>query len=143
MIPIQQTKRGGPDVPPDERGDCLGACLASILGVPLDSVRVGHSDDPDWHWWDAAHAALEPHGYELLQAHPPVYAWGYWIASVPSKNLGNYPDGSPVLHVLVMRGWEVAHDPCLGDKYEAGTHVNDLDVRDALVLVPRDIRSRA
>lgn len=138
MIPVRQTKRGGPNVPPEERGDCWDACLASLLEVPIDAVSVPHSDDPDHHWWDATREALEPHGYRAVCASISCYPDGYWIAAVPSKNLG-----PGVSHVVVMLGGVVAHDPCLGARYPAGTPIEELDIKDAFVLVPREIRSLA
>jgi hypothetical protein len=84
-----------------------------------------------------------PHGYHCVAANKSVYPDGYWIAVVPSLNLGNHDDGQPVTHVIVMHDGEVVHDPGLGDKrYEPGTRIEDLDVRDAFVLVPHEIRSR-
>lgn len=143
MRPVRQTKRGGPDVPPEERGDCWNACLASLLEVPIEAVPVPHSDDPEHHWWDATQEALEPHGYEVVMASWNVYPSGYWIAVVPSKNLGSYDDGTPVMHVIVMHGGEVAHDPCLGERYPAGTPIDELELNGAYVLVPLQVRSLA
>jgi hypothetical protein len=141
--PVRQTKRGGPNVSPDERGDCWSACLASLLEVDIGDVPVPHSDDAEWHWWDATREALAPHGYHCVVADTTVYPDGYWLAAVPSLNLGTYDDGRPVLHIIVMYDGEVVHDPGLGEKrYEPGTHIEDLDVRDAFVLVPHEIRSR-
>lgn len=144
MIPVKQTKRGGADVPPEERGDCWSACLASILEVPIEAVPVPHSDDPEHHWWDATQAALAPHGYRVVAASRSVYPSGYWIAAVPSKNLGTHDDGRPVPHVVVMDDGYVAHDPALGRTYAAGTPIEDLpDLLDAFVLVPLHVRSLA
>ena len=141
MKPVRQTKRGGPNVPPEERGDCWSACLASILEVPIEAVPIPHSDDPEYHWWDETQRALEPHGYEVVTASWTVYASGYWIAVVPSKNLGYHDDGEPVMHVIVMRGGEVAHDPCLGERYPDGTPIGNLALDSAYVLVPLHVRS--
>lgn len=43
MKPVMQTKRGGSGAPPEERGDCLAACLASLLEVPIEDVPVPHN----------------------------------------------------------------------------------------------------
>jgi hypothetical protein len=150
MIPVPQTKRGGPDAPPEERGDCFDACLASILEVPLESVHVAHDD----HWWDHAQAAAARHGYRILSVytreHSPWEATAgsladylgdvYWIAAVPSLNLGFHEDGRPVGHVIVMRGENVAHDPGVGiDGAKArplGRLPDDEQILEAMVLVP-------
>lgn len=136
MKAVMQTKRGGPNVPPEERGDCFDACVASILGVPITAVPIAHSDDPEHHWWDAAQEAVGRLGYQLVVADAKCWPWGWWIAAVPSLNLGTYDDGRPVPHVIVMSGGTVAHDPSLGKRYEVGTPIDDLDVMDAYVLVP-------
>lgn len=143
MKPVRQTKRGGPNVPPEERGDCWNACLASLLEVPIEAVPIPHSDDPEHHWWDETQAALAPHGYRAVCVSIDIYPSGYWVAAVPSKNLGTFDDGRPVPHVIVMHDGEVAHDPALGSTYEAGTDIGDLDLLDAFVLVPLEIRSLA
>jgi hypothetical protein len=128
MIPVKQTKRGGPDVPPEERGDCWPACLASLLEVPLEDVPIPHDDR---HWWDVTQEALAPHGYEAVHMDEKYWPAGYWIAAVPSRNLG-----PGVKHVVVMRGGEVAHDPALGERYEVGTFIDDMKIHAAYVLVP-------
>ncbi len=147
MKPVTQTKRGGPDVAPDERGDCFDACLASLLEVGIEDVPCPHTGD----WWDDAQAAVMRHGYRiLLAAHEEdgltvreVAEWFgpvCWIAGVPSLNLGTYEDGRPVMHVIVMRGVDIAHDPSLGDRYSLGS-APDMVVNDALLLVPLEPRS--
>jgi hypothetical protein len=138
--PVRQTKRGGPNVRPEERGDCWDACLASILEVPVADAHVTHAVND---WWAESQRVLAQHGYEALPIHPTCHPSGYWIAGVPSKNLGSYDDGSPVMHVIVMRGGEVAHDPSLGDRYAAGMGLEDVEVADGFVLVPLAVRSLA
>jgi hypothetical protein len=133
VIAVAQTKRGGPGAPPEERGDCLPACLASLLEIGIEDVPVPHSDDV--HWWDAVQAALKPHGYHFVIADCEYWPGGYWIAAVPSLNLTK-ADGSAVNHVVVMREGELVHDPSLGRRYDVGTPRDALDVIEAYVLVP-------
>jgi hypothetical protein len=143
VIPVMQTKKGGPDVPPEERGDCWPACLASILEVPITSIAVPHEEED---WWKATRDALKPHGFECFSSRGEVVLqYGYWIGTVPSLNLGTYEeDGSPVLHCVVMKGDRIAHDPSIGEhQYATGTHVDDIDLRECTVLVPLAIRSLA
>lgn len=148
MIPVTQTKRGGPDVPPEERGDCFDACLASVLEVGLADVPVPHTGD----WWENAQAAVERHGYRIVLAVSgtltarEVSEWLgsiYWIAGLPSLNLGTYDDGHPVMHMIVMRGAEVAHDPSLGERYALGPLPDDVLIHDVLLLVPLEPRAVA
>lgn len=142
MKPVMQTKRGGSLVPPEERGDCWSACLASILEVPIEAVPVPHGEE--YHWWDVTQQALAPHGYEAVALSFQGFCWpeGYWIAQVPSLNLRK-EDGTPEPHVVVMKGGQVAHDPCLGDRYSVGTDVGDLRVGEAFLLLPLQHRSLA
>ncbi len=130
MKPVTQTRRGGPDVPPAERGDCWDACLASILELPIEAVPVPHSDDPAESWWDVSQMALAAYGYEAVRIDERWWPRGYWIAGVPSLNLG-----PTVRHVVVMEGNAVAHDPSLGERYAACTLAEDLDINAGYVLV--------
>lgn len=149
MIAVTQTKTGGPDVPPDERGDCFDACLASILEVGLADVPCPHTGD----WWEDAQAAVARHGYRIVPAATgtPLTArevgeWlgpVYWIAGVESLNLGTYDDGRPVMHVIVMRGADVVHDPSLGKRHPLGPLPDDVAVIDVLLLVPLEPRAVA
>lgn len=133
MVGVMQTKRGGFAVPPSERGDCLPACLASILEVPIEDVPVPH--DSERHWWDEAQDAVGRHGYHLVifdvsHGAPDVY----WIAGVPSLNLTG-AEGKPLIHFIVMHGPNVAHDPSLGQRYEVGEPL-PVEPLDGWVLVP-------
>jgi hypothetical protein len=148
MIAVTQTKRGGPDAPPEERGDCFDACLASVLEVPIEEVHVPHVGV----WWDHAQHAVARHGYRLIYiGGGPARAvelgeWFgpiYWIAGVPSLNLGTRDDGSPILHVVVMRGAEIVHDPSLGRRYPLGPVADDFEVQDATLLVELEPRAEA
>jgi hypothetical protein len=138
MIAVTQTKTGGSSASPEERGDCLPACIASLLELDIADVAIPHNDDV--HWWDATQAALEPHGFNIVVADAEYWPWGTWIAAVPSLNLTK-PDGSPENHVVVMRGDELIHDPAMNKRYEIGTRLTDLKVLEAYVLVPFEPRS--
>ena len=131
-----QTKRGGEDVPPEDRGDCFMACVASILEVPLEGLPSIH--DEDRHWFDIAQESVAGHGYALVTAHQHIFPWGlgdlFWLAVVPSQNLTN-GKGEPLPHLVVACNHEIAHDPCLGDRYAPGTEVADI-LRGGYVLVP-------
>lgn len=48
MKPVDQTRFGGPDAPPDEVGDCFAACMASILELPLASVPPDLGSSAEW-----------------------------------------------------------------------------------------------
>jgi hypothetical protein len=148
VIPVTQTRRGGPDAPIDERGDCFDACLASVLEVPIAETFVRHGDG----WWDAAQQVVARHGYRLIYALDrrtkavEVAEWFglvYWIAGVPSLNLGTDENGQPVMHVIVMRGDQIVHDPSLGDRYPLGPVDDEFEVHDAILLVELEPRAVA
>ena len=133
MKPVMQTKRGGPNVSLEERGDCLNAAIASILEVPVERVVIPWSEEE--HWWDSTQTAVRALGYEIVVADTRIWPGADWLAGVPSLNL-RHDDGRPVPHMIVMHDGLVAHDPCLGKRYEVGTPIDQLNVTDAYVLVP-------
>lgn len=126
MRPIDQTRFGDPD------GNCLSACLASLLELPLDEVP--HFTGEGWRhrldeWlaargqWVLAFAPPEPSSLDDAAAWLDAAVRGYAIVS------GRSPRG--LLHATVWRGGELVHDP---HPSRAGL----LGVQDVLVLVPLD-----
>jgi hypothetical protein len=137
---VKQTKKGGGDAPPEERGDCVAACIASILGLTHPgNLTNTHGDG----WWDRLQADVARFGYALglmdVRFDPPD---AYWIASVPSLNLGPDPDGKPAFHCIVCRGREFVHDPSIGEHVYDGARWaeawNDDKVAEGWLLVPLD-----
>lgn len=144
MIPVTQTKGGGRLAPPEERGDCFDACLASILEVPIEVTAIPHDEQ----WWDYAVDVVARQGFRLFEAYrldalegtdfKPLTAavlgeWigdVYWIASVPSRNLPGER------HVVVMRGGDVVHDPSLGEGRPLGPLGDDVPIFSAELLFP-------
>jgi len=133
MIPVTQTKAGGADVPPEERGDCMAAAIASILELPIERVQIPHRDDE--HWMDTVQRVLRPLGYAMVMANSDFWPDSYWLAGVTSLN-STYADGVPLLHMIVMKRGQVAHDPSPGRRYPVGTPRNQLAIDGAYVLVP-------
>ena len=130
---------GGGDAPPEERGDCVRACITSILGLPLEAVANTHGEG----WWDRLRTEVFLHGYDLAvfspQYEPPMEA--FWIATLPSLNLGPEPDGTTAEHCVVARGYTLVHDPALGDKYDQERFGNAFAeglMSEGWVLVPTD-----
>jgi hypothetical protein len=127
LIPVRQTIGGPPN------GDCFAACVASVLELPLSEVPnpVGERWREQWGDW------LEGRGLSYVDVD---LAWGggawwrvapgqLWIATVPSLN------HEGLHHSVVMRGFELAHDPSLAERYEA---VPTSIVTDMQFLVPLD-----
>ena len=93
MIKVNQTLLG-------KGGNCLAACIASILECDIE--RLPNYHDGSWFWdWEKF---LEPHGIALL-GNASYYWNSYWIGVVPSLN----NDGRH--HAVVMLDNKLAHDP--------------------------------
>lgn len=99
---LKQTVAGGTDLPPQQRGDCVGAVLASLLHRPIETISNTHGEG----WWERLQEEVKPFGYWLARLEDGQ-GWpkGYWIAVVPSQNF----KGST--HVVVCKGNQIVHDP--------------------------------
>jgi hypothetical protein len=95
--------------PPWSNGQCLQACVASLLGADVSKVpdpQISYDADPDWH--DHYNARLEKatgHRLDFLPAStcPPRNANQLWIAGLHEDEGGG--------HALLARGHFVIHDP--------------------------------
>jgi hypothetical protein len=114
MIPVKQTLVGGGDAPREKWGDCFRAAIASVLEVPGRSLpHFIQGDDETW-YGDMQDYLCEQFGFMLADVEREDLPWteddwgfpGYWLASVPSRNLGE-----GVTHVVVMHGSVLVHDP--------------------------------
>lgn len=105
MKPLLQTIHG-------DRGNCMSACLASILEIPIDDVPCFYDAGPtEAHWHLALQDWLFSRGWALLQidverSDPAVLSFpGYAIASGPSpRNPKNW-------HATVWKDGKIIHDP--------------------------------
>lgn len=121
MIAVDQTTFGSP------HGDCLPACLASILHLSIADVpRICEAGEG---WLARLADWLRPRGLApLLLAGGPPPNLGDTLCIVS----GASPRG-PWLHATVWRGRHMVHDP---HPSRAGLE----SVVDTLVLVPLDPR---
>jgi hypothetical protein len=120
MIPVDQTTFGMP------HGNCLSACVASLLHLPITQVPA-FCDKPDIDWWKRLLEWLHERGWYGLMLNPPAGGKpprGYHIRS------GKSPRGD-FLHSVVARGDEIVHDP---HPSRAGLE----SFEDFIVLVPLD-----
>lgn len=89
----------------EERGDCMSACIASILELPLDDVPhfVKHDD-----WIERRDNWLRQRG--LCAIHGTFHVGTEWRPAALHILYGKSPrwDG---LHCVVARGHEILHDP--------------------------------
>lgn len=107
MIPVKQTTRGGADAPPEERGDCFSACLASLL--ELDLAEVPRFCELDGDWTPAINQWLAGLGLAYVELGYSDYTvevrkrLGWHVVS------GRSPRGHR--HSVVAQGGELVHDP--------------------------------
>lgn len=97
-IGVHQTRRGGPDLPPEERGNCFAACLATILEIPMEEVE--HHVAYDDGWQALLDWLMECGWYLHALDHPDWRSWlpGFTIMGVDSAFL-KLPEGGG--HVVV------------------------------------------
>lgn len=110
MIPVYQTLT----VAKDGHGNCLNACLASLLELRLNEVPTittngGGDWDAQWSCW------LAEQGYKFdyvdMEDDPPV---GYSIATVTTERLypeGHRKAGKSIYHAIICFQGNKVHDP--------------------------------
>lgn len=119
VVLVDQTKFGGKD------GNCLAACLATLLRLDIDEVPGFFSDDSGT-WREKMGAWLVERGWgHLCIAGPPPEMLGPALSIVSGKS----PRGD-WLHATVWRGRELLHDP---HPSRAGLEGEPVDT---IVLVP-------
>ena len=128
-----QTLLGGDDVPEEERGDCVRACITSLLGLPIDAAENVQGDD----WWGRWQDFVGGYGFELTVIYPKqMFAppAGLWLCVVPSLAL----DGN---HCVIAKGTTLFHDPGMKRRYttdEWAALWQDERVLEGWLLVPLD-----
>lgn len=123
MISIEQTIFTPPN------GNCMAACIASILEMPLDDVPNYHGED----WYDHYQAWLHERGMCLIRwehvdsadHYNALAAIGYAILNARSPR-GNYG------HAVVTYGGEIVWDP------SPDRHMGVGEYLDWCVIVPLD-----
>jgi hypothetical protein len=115
MRPVTQTIFH--DDPDGRPGNCLQACIASLLDLPLDDVPhfLLHDD-----WTGALEQFLTAHG-RRLHAQPASDHCAYGMAWGPSKR--------GVRHAVVWADGRMAHDP-------HPSHAGLLHVTELFALTP-------
>ncbi len=100
MRPVDQTKFGHPD------GNCLAACVASLLHLETDEVPNFCAGD-DSGWWTNMLAWLHGHGYTAMCVSMPMQDHLHPAMAIVS---GASPRG-PWLHATVWQDGVMVHDP--------------------------------
>lgn len=105
MIPQNQTEFG------PGKGNCWAACIASILGVPLETVPNFCGGASKEHWWSETQHWLSCCGLTMLEMdvsrRPQDFSTlfdCYWIANGKSPRFD-------CLHSVVYCGDKMVHDP--------------------------------
>lgn len=114
MIPVMQTLFGNP------AGNCLMACVASIMEVPLEQFPdLYEAEEAGKEWWEVMREAVREHRWEITWIRDPfsktyrLAPVGYAVAGGPS------PRATPSLeddaqhpgHAVVCLDGEMVHDP--------------------------------
>lgn len=122
MKPCFQTSFG------DKQGNCLSACIASLLELAIEDVPNFCVDYGDEHWQDATEEWLRKRGLALVsvQINEEVPPWDfYWMAGGKSRR--------GVYHSVIYRAGELVHDP-----HPSACGLNG-DPTDGFVILPIDI----
>jgi hypothetical protein len=107
MKPVFQTILSPPN------GNCMAACIASILELSIEDLPNPHGKDI---WWEEWQEWLAPQNMYLINVEfeqgedgwrPP----GFWIADVDSPREFKESEGSPVAHAVVAKANKIVHDP--------------------------------
>lgn len=100
MKPVFQTRFG-------VRGNCLAACIASLLGVPLSTVDLSCADYPEGLWYDFACERVRPFGQTLVfvDLRPDI------TIAADLHVIANGPSARGMRHAVIYRGDELVHDP--------------------------------
>ena len=117
MVPVEQSILAPPF------GDCMRACVASILERSLDEVPNPHGDN----WWDEWNLWVGQFGLSFMNFPlDPSSDWrppGYWIGAVRCADQ---------MHAVVMEGADMVWNP--DPRRAAGVGQPE----EATVLVPLD-----
>lgn len=117
MIPVTQTTFGAD-------GNCLCACLASILHTDIDLIPNPKRD----FWQDEMNEYLvNNHGVFMMTVH--IAGGDIPLHFSESYTIGCGKSNSGLLHAVVCRDGKIVHDPLPG----SGLEYSDIDRFDLLI----------
>jgi len=109
MNKIYQNRFGGANAPDGKKGNCVQACIASILELNLeDTFDITQYGDGDF--YDVLTAWLNKRGYHMIcfpyldRDNKPLNLQGYYI-------IGGTQITSGIKHAEVAFNGEIIHDP--------------------------------
>lgn len=106
MIPVFQTKFGGSKSSKEEKGDCMAACIASILELSLEDINI---DLHGPYWWENFQMFLFKYNLAALyigELTPASEYHGFQIMQFQSLDL---PEGD--YHAVVGKDGGIVHNP--------------------------------
>ena len=108
MKPVYQTKFGGSSDPPEEQGNCLAACLASIFELTLDEVPDFGEHLDNGTWFTILQQWLSKRNlYMFTWTLESGYPLGIHMLATKSTYLANPDDG----HLVVIDNGRIVHNP--------------------------------
>lgn len=109
MRPVFQTKFGGVDAEPGEKGDCFAACVASILELPLEEVPNFCESD---YWHKDVNEWLAERGLALLTINDGAWKLCDWPMDWDTTwVIGSGLGARGHRHSVVYQGDRMVHDP--------------------------------
>jgi hypothetical protein len=124
MIPVYQNNNS------KEEGDCMAACIASLLEIELDDVpnfAEIYNKEKGADWYIEYVNFLSKYDLYPLTFNYDLYQWGhfhggYVILSVDSPNIEN------VQHAVIGQNGKVVHDPRKGGKPVDMNRINQVEI---------------
>lgn len=110
MKPVKQT------ITDAMYGNCLQACIASVLELKLDLVPNFMLFEE--HWWSALIMWLGTNSYsvEYIESFPPRDD-NYYVGSLKYKC-----HAAGISHAVVMQDGKIVHNPWVNNKYDNITY---------------------
>lgn len=120
------------------KGDCMAACIASILELPLDAVP-NLSNLPKWNWTSIFISFMYHFGWEFegmgysssINADEGIH--GYYIAGVPSANFKDCEHA-----IVIDRTGLCVHDPSPKKQYQGVNVIEEEKLIDFYSFVKRE-----
>ena len=119
MIPVDQTEFSSADTEPQQYGNCLSACLASLTGIPLSDIpNFASLYAKTGYWSEAFTKFLLGHGYQFIEYFYFPQNWNWNDLLKQSNGIDGYficggvsPRNTFVGHAVIYKDGVMAHDP--------------------------------
>lgn len=127
MIPVTQTITG------DKKGNCLAACVASILELPIEQVPNFCGDFEEWIL--ALHNWLKPMGLGVVFVKLDLCPSPDHLKEnfLKGYTIGGVTGARGIKHAVVLHDGQVIHDPHPGEAV-----ADDIELEDVLIFTVQD-----